>query len=654
MPVALIFVCILAYGLLVPWLGFYLDDWYIVLYQKYFGPHDFSLFFRGDRPLFAYIYQIFVPIFRDSKLGWQIFAVAAHALASITFWWFLLKLMPQRRKLAAVAALLFAIYPGFQFHWFSVMYSQAYMIQVLYFLSYILMIDAIQKKKTKIMFTLAAVVCLIIGIVPAEDFFGLEVVRPFVIFVVCHDLYANNRQRIKHTMLNWLPYLVAVIGFLVYRLGFSQEFSYQVNILTQLRTAPIQTIIKLVGEVFWSTVDSTITTWVNLTQLLQRDLLTAVSIVMLLLILVGFLVTYLVLRNKKDEDTTNRWVILVGLLATVSSMAPYIAGSFNITLDYPNNRYLIAMAPGAALFLTGLIEALFKTEKQKLVTISILVGFAIGSQFLVARSFMLNWKAQQDFIWQLSWRAPEIKPNTVLVTEDLPFSKYFSGTSLTAPLNLIYAPDSNDHKIPYFMVLTAQQEEAIKSYDPDQPVKISFRSFEFLGNTSSMLVFKKPADGCLRVLSAEDSPAEFMKNQDDYFWQQAIPLSNPEQIITDSEDPAIPQKAYFGIEDRNQWCYYFEKADLARQQQQWQQVINLYQQAQTLGFRPLQDAEWLPLLEAFLNTDQANKALEITRTVENLEQANTAGFCSLWTRADSLAVDSSIIEEALVILKCQR
>ena len=150
MPIVLLFVCILAYGLLVPWLGFYLDDWYIVLFQKYFGSHDFSLFFRGDRPLFAYIYQIFVPIFRDSKLGWQIFAVAAHALASITFWWFLLKLMPRRRKLAAVAALLFAIYPGFQFHWFSVMYSQAYMIQAFYFLSYILMIDAIQKRKTKI------------------------------------------------------------------------------------------------------------------------------------------------------------------------------------------------------------------------------------------------------------------------------------------------------------------------------------------------------------------------------------------------------------------------------------------------------------------------------------------------------------------------
>jgi hypothetical protein len=199
-------VCILTYGLLIPWLGFYLDDWYIVLFQKYFGPENFSLFFINDRPLFAYVYDVFVPLFRDSKLGWQIFDLLAHVLAASCFWWVLIKIMPSRRKLATIAALFYAVYPGFQFSWFSVMYSQVFMLYAIYFLSYILMINAIKAKKRKALYWIGALLCLAIGIVPQETFIGLELIRPIVLWVVLTSLNPDVRQRIKKVLLNWAPY----------------------------------------------------------------------------------------------------------------------------------------------------------------------------------------------------------------------------------------------------------------------------------------------------------------------------------------------------------------------------------------------------------------------------------------------------------------
>lgn len=652
-PLLLLIVCILAYGLLIPWLGFYLDDWYIVLFQKVFGATDFSPFFKGDRPLFAYIYQVFVPIFRDSKFGWQLFAVIAHALAAISYWGLLRKLFPERKTLVTVATFLFAVYPGFQMHWFSVMYSQAYIINVIYFLSFILMIDSIQKKNW--LLTIGAVICLIIGIVPAEDFFGLELVRPIVIFVICSRSYGTNWLKLKKTVLFWLPYLMVLTGFLIFRLAFNQAYSYPVSLLTKLNYAPIQTLLSLIGEIFWSTVDSCIIAWTNMIFLLKREILSTVSIAMLMVILIGILFSYFALKNKIEENgrpSNNRWVIILSLFAVIVSMIPFLAGSFKITLDFPNNRYLIALAPGAALFLASLIDAIVSTGRQKLVIVSLLIGFAIGSHFMVARGFMNTWKSQQDFYWQLFWRAPSIKENTVLVTEDLSFSKYFSGSSLTAPLNIIYRSGLNDHQIPYFMVLTSQQKDVIKSYLPDQPVHTYLRSFEFDGNTSSMLVFKKPADACLHVIFSDEPPSGFMKNQEDYFWQAAIPLSNPENLVFDVKNPMFPEAKYFGQENQNQWCYFYEKAELAGQLQQWQKIVDLYSEAQKAGFSPLTDTEWQPLVKAYLNLGHYAKAVEITKDIDLHNPIIIPGFCKLWREVSSVQEYSLEVDQALDVLKC--
>ena len=39
----------------------------------------------------------------------------------------------------------------------------------------------------------------------------------------------------------------------------------------------------------------------------------------------------------------------------------------------------------------------------------------------------------------------------------------------------------------------------------------------------------------------------------------------------------------FGSEPPHLWCYYFEKADLARQLQDWQSVLQLEKQARARG-----------------------------------------------------------------------
>ena len=659
MPVAMVILSILAYGLLSPFLGFYLDDWYIVLFQKYFGSTNFGLYFYQDRPLFGYVYNVFVPIFKDSILGWQIFAVIAHALAGASFWLLLNKLFPERKRLTVVASLLYIVYPGFKMHWFSVQYSQLFILLSIYYLSFVLMIDSIRARKFKVLYWIGALICLFIGIVPQETFLGIEFVRPLLIWVVLAPVFPEKRKRLKQTIFYWSGYLAVFLGFVIYRLANGNAYAYKTSLFTKLFTNPVETIAQLFTNVFWGTIDSIITAWTDLVNLLKRDLTTISNIAMVCLIIGCIVLAYLLLKNRPDdyekETHRNRWILLGSLFVTVAAMAPFVVGGFTISLSFPNNRYLIAMAPGACLFLATLIDGLFHTDKQKLVLTCVLIGFAVGLQFITSRSFMLNWKAQQDFFWQLSWRAPSIKPNTVLLAEDLSFSEYYSGASLTAPLNIIYNPSNStdSQKVPYEFIIQSQQAYIIDDFSAGQPVSDSFRAIEFQGNTSDMLIVEKTSDSCLHIINPNDSPLHFVNNKRYPFWQEVIPLANPDRIITNPDTPVIPQRKFFGTENRDQWCYYYEKADLARQQAQWQTTIQYYVEAEARGFNPKDEVEWLPLVEAYLKTNQIDLALETTKKVTNHEMAVTADYCRVWSDAKADENVLPFAEEILSWLNCR-
>jgi hypothetical protein len=71
--------------------------------------------------------------------------------------------------------------------------------------------------------------------------------------------------------------------------------------------------------------------------------------------------------------------------------------------------------------------------------LALLIGLAAGRQFLWSTDYLRDWQAQKNLFWQMTWRAPGLKPDTlVLMNEELSF---YADNSLSAPLNWIYAPD---------------------------------------------------------------------------------------------------------------------------------------------------------------------------------------------------------------------
>ena len=75
---------------------FYLDDWYIMLNYKALGAASFKGFLLQTGRCLA-TSEVFVPIFKDSRLGWQAFALVTH-LAAYSFFLALTTIEPSLKN----------------------------------------------------------------------------------------------------------------------------------------------------------------------------------------------------------------------------------------------------------------------------------------------------------------------------------------------------------------------------------------------------------------------------------------------------------------------------------------------------------------------------------------------------------------------------
>jgi hypothetical protein len=83
--------------------------------------------------------------------------------------------------------------------------------------------------------------------------------------------------------------------------------------------------------------------------------------------------------------------------------------------------------------------------------------------------------------------------------------------------------------------------------------------------------------------------------------------SHIQQVKTDGI-PARPPEIIFGQEPPHTWCYYYQKMSLARQRGVWDEVVALGEEALNASFEPLDQSEWMPLLEGYAYSGDLEKA----------------------------------------------
>src|SRR5512141_2546587 len=112
-------VAILAYGLLIPQMGFYWDELPMSWIRYELGPAAMTRYFSTNRPVWGLLYQVTTRILPQIPIYWEIFGLLSRWLTAVLAWAIMRELWPARERFALTVSLLFLVYPGFNQEWTS-------------------------------------------------------------------------------------------------------------------------------------------------------------------------------------------------------------------------------------------------------------------------------------------------------------------------------------------------------------------------------------------------------------------------------------------------------------------------------------------------------------------------------------------------------
>jgi hypothetical protein len=282
--------------------------------------------------------------------------------------------------------------------------------------------------------------------------------------------------------------------------------------------------------------------------------------------------------------------------------------------------------------------------------VSILAALAIGVQLYNGFLYRNESELQQGFAWQLVWRAPAILPGTILLSDDTVFP-YTDDEALAFLVNWTYAPENHSAVFAYaYNTLSDRLGTALESLGPHVAISQDFyASATFQGTTDQALVLVYAPPSCLRILNPAYDAGLVSQP---VWWNgdgqpptlrpitplpaltgQALPLSNVARIVPDPQAAAKPPAFVLGPDPAPTWCYYFEKADLARQTGDWAAVAVIGDAAMTVhGLKPADLSEYLPFIEADGHTGRWPAAGQLSQNLVRWAPVLRPSVCAVWQR----------------------
>src|SRR5574339_639489 len=104
---------VITYGVSIPRLGYYHDDWFLLWSGQARGAESIIPLFAIDRPFMGVVYSFVYRLLGDTIINWHLYALLWRWLGGLAFFWILRLLWPEHKYLTALMAVLFVIYPGF-------------------------------------------------------------------------------------------------------------------------------------------------------------------------------------------------------------------------------------------------------------------------------------------------------------------------------------------------------------------------------------------------------------------------------------------------------------------------------------------------------------------------------------------------------------
>src|SRR5215211_5252711 len=258
---------VVTYGVSIPKLGYYHDDWFVLWSGQARGAESLISLFSTDRPFMGVVYSVVYRLLGDSIMSWHLYALLWRLIGSLAFFWIVRLLWPEQNYLTTLMTVLFIVYPGFlsqpnantkQNHLYG--FGTA-------LLSIALMLQSVKTTRQgwKIICTLLALLLTANYLFIYEYMIGFEGTRLILLgYVLFQQGIRNARSLAMEILKRAWPYWAVTAGFLYWRI-FLFESSRNATDASQLAAGYFSNLrymsIRLILETVKDFLDTSLFAW---------------------------------------------------------------------------------------------------------------------------------------------------------------------------------------------------------------------------------------------------------------------------------------------------------------------------------------------------------------------------------------------------------
>ncbi len=603
-------------------LGYYRDDWNN-LYNAYTqGPDMLIKHYQSDRPADGYLLSFVYKIFGPAIYPYLISCLICRFLSAFLICLTLIKIWPKQKIPSFLAGLFFLIFPGFlqQVDGFGYLPHQAAMLCITLSLYLTVLAFYSSKLAGKILLSFFSAIFAIAEMFLMEYYIGLEAFRFLLIFFCFYNLSDSNFwKHLLRSIINYLPWLAASAFFVYWRSFIFDATRNGTDVretLQPLFSHPKYMGISLLSTLTKNTLKLLFGSWTvqPYNTLNGSDVKTFFSAAVwaILTAICCFLAVFFLRKNKKEDQSNPaelemspqkmtwpvQWVIL-GFLSAILTLAPLILAGREITFSSSLDRFTYPGSICTVIFTVGLVY-LIKVDWIRNILLIILTLTAAMTQLVNKSNYINSWKNARSFWWQLSWRAPEISPDSLVVANPGGFSPE-EDYEIFSPIHLIYYPDEDHVQVGAEVLNT----NTLRLIEMGEITDRTVREIYVQKNYNNLLALTEPTSkSCLQVIDGRNpvySTDEWSKIP------QAGNWSHVDRIETSAETHIPPEKI-FGSEPAHGWCWYYEKMSLAQQKEDWTALAELAEEAIQQKAHAEDRIEWIPLVQGLAYTGKTDEA----------------------------------------------